>query len=71
MNTSDLQAALLDRLEGAVARAKMQAESCSALAPAAAFAEGMQAALDLVDGVFYKWGEMVSNSQQSSEEEHY
>jgi hypothetical protein len=31
----------------------------------------MQAALDLVDGVFYEWGEMVSNQQQSSEEEHY
>lgn len=70
MNTSDLQTALLDRLEAAVERAKTKAEACSCHSPAAAFAEGMQAALDVVDGVFYEWGEMVSNQQQSAEE-HY
>lgn len=70
MNTSDLQTALLDRLEAAVERAKDHAVGSSSFSPAAAFAEGMQAALDVVDGVFYEWGEMVSNQQQSSEE-HY
>ena len=70
MNTSDLQTALLDRLEAAVERAKDRAVGSSSLSPAASFAEGMQAALDVVDGVFYEWGEMVSNQQQSSEE-HY
>ena len=70
MNTSDLQTALLDRLEGAVERAKTKAVACSACSPAAAFAEGMQAALDVVDGVFYEWGEMVS-AREDRAEEHY
>ena len=70
MNTSDLQTALLDRLEGAVQRAKTRAEGCSVYSPAAAFAEGMQSALDVVDGVFYEWGEMVS-AQEDRAEEHY
>ena len=69
MNTSDLQTALLDRLESAVKRAKGRAEGCSVYSPAAAFAEGMQSALDVVDGVFYEWGEMVSG--QEDREEHY
>jgi len=69
MNTSDLQTALLDRLESAVERAKTKAVACSACSPAAAFAEGMQSALDVVDGVFYEWGEM--NASRDPQEEHY
>ena len=68
MNTSDLQTALLGRLEGAVERAKDRAVGSSSLSPAAAFAEGMQAALDVVDGVFYEWGEMIASQDQ---EEHF
>ena len=69
MKTSDLQTALLDRLEGAVKRAKNRAEGCSVYSPATSYAQGMQAALDVVDGVFYEWGEM--NASHDPQEEHY
>ena len=69
MKTSDLQTALLDRLEAHVERAKDRAVGCSVYSPATSYAQGMQAALDVVDGVFYEWGEMVS--AQEDREEHY
>jgi len=69
MNTSDLMTALEDRLGAAVDRAKSRAVGSSTMSPAAAFAEGMQAALDVVDGVLYEWGEMQSAREEM--EDHY
>lgn len=65
MNICDLQKAIEDRLRAAVERAMDRADGSDLYDTA--FYDGMVAAEDIVEGVFYEWGEMISNAEQVGE----